>query len=376
MRILIAPDKFKFALTAAEAAGAIADGVAEAAPRAELDRRPLGDGGEGTGRILAEALGAVERSAPACDPLGRPRTAPWWLAPDGAAIIEMAEASGLALLKREERAPLDATSYGTGELIAAAVAAGATNVTLCVGGSATVEGGAGCLQALGFVLRDAHGAALAAPVRARDLERIARIEPPRARPPVMTVLCDVTNPLLGADGAAPAFAPQKGAAADDVLRLAHGLQAWARVLHRDFGVDVSAVPATGAAGGLPAGMLAACGARLRPGFDEVARQTRLRERMSACQLVLTGEGRLDAQSAQGKVVSGVAKLAQQLAVPAVALVGETRLPPGAGLTDFAAALGLSRIVTINPPGMPLDLALQATAWRLRVAAAAVLREHW
>ncbi|MEW6251167.1 MAG: glycerate kinase [Planctomycetota bacterium] len=386
MKILIAPDKFKDALDAEAAADAMAAGVRAAGPAAAVDLCPLGDGGEGTGRILAAALGATEQTAPVLDPLGRRRVARWWSAPRARlAIIEMAEASGLMLLAAGERNALHTSSYGTGQLLAAARAAGCARVLLCVGGSATVDGGAGCLQALGWRFFDAAGGELRAPMSGGTLAEIARIEPAQAGSSELgragaeragglqvDVLCDVDNPLLGPRGAAPVFGPQKGATPEGVARLEAGLQHWANLLEAAHGRQVREVPGGGAAGGVPAGLFAALGARLRPGFDEVAQHVRLAERLAGCDLCLTGEGRIDDQTAGGKVVAGVAHLTKERGVPAVALVGAARLRPGQMLAEVIAALGLAGIVVITPPGTALPQALAATADNLRRAAEAVV----
>lgn len=376
MKILIAPDKFRDALDAAGVAAALAAGVRAARPRARVALCPLGDGGEGTGRVLADALGAAEQRAEVSDPLGRPRQARWWLGRRLAtAIIEMAEASGLALLEPAERDALRTTSLGTGQLLRAAHQAGCRRALLCVGGSATVDGGAGCLQALGWQPLDPAGKALSAPPAGGDLLRIAALRPPAD--PIrleIRILCDVDNPLLGPRGAAAVFGPQKGASPRAVAELERGLAHWADLLQRACGRDVRALPGAGAAGGLPAGLAAACGATLESGFDAVARQVRLGERLAGCDLCLTGEGRLDEQTAGGKVVAGVARLAAARQVPVVALVGAVGLAAGQTLADLARAVGVERVVVITPAGTPHAAALAATAGNLERAAGAVLRD--
>jgi glycerate kinase len=417
VRVLIAPDKFKEALPAEAVAAALAEGVRAGNPAAEIDLCPLADGGEGTGRLLAAALRATERLAPVHDPRGRMRTARWWQrAADGPvhpepgaalAIIEMAEASGLALLPPHERDPLLTTSYGTGELIAAAMAAGCERVLLCVGGSATVDGGAGALLALGWQLLDQAGCPLPMPVTGGQLSDIASCQPPaeplagrtlHARTTALSIeiLCDVDNPLLGPRGAAAVFGPQKGATSPAVTRLESGLAHWATVLASCTGRDVRDLPGAGAAGGLPAGLVAALGAAIRPGLAEVAHHVNLRGRLAGCDLCLTGEGRLDEQTAAGKVVAGVAQIAAEAGVPTIALVGALGGPAGRaavsstaggaagsaanerdaarGPTDdaVAAALGLARIVVITPPGTSLTQALTDTRVNLVRAAREVI----
>ncbi len=379
MHILIAPDKFKDALDAPGVAAAMAAGVRDAIPGAEVTCCPLGDGGEGTGRLLAAARGMQSQAVGVLDPLGRPRQATWWLDTAGdAGIVEMAEASGLWLLAPQERDAIRTSSFGTGQLLRAAIGAGARALTLCVGGSATVDGGAGCLQALGWrILWRGEEVPLAC---GGALDRVVAIEPPAdvdvLRGVRLTILCDVNNPLLGPCGAAAVFAPQKGATPAQVATLQANLCHWADVLERATGVAVRDLPGAGAAGGLPAGLAAATGARLVGGFDEVARQVRLREHIRGADLVLTGEGCLDPQTAGGKVVAGVAALAaRESSRPVLALVGAWRGAAHATRREAAARLGLREIIVITPPGTPLEVALAQTECHLRVAARRAVRRY-
>ncbi len=375
MKVLIAPDKFKDALNAQAVAAALAAGMHMADPDTEVVCCPLGDGGEGTGRLLADAVRAEAQTADVLDPLGRQRTAHWWLdRRNNAAIVEMAEASGLCLLSPGERDATRTTSYGTGQLIRAPLDAGCRHVTLCVGGSATVDGGAGCLQGLGWRLLDARGVAIDEPVTGGTLPRIARIRPPHEPSPIdVEVLCDVSNPLLGPDGAAAVFAPQKGATAAQVRQLKAALRHWADVLNDFAGRDLSDRPGTGAAGGLPAGLAATIEARLRLGFEAVAHRLQLREKIAGCDMVFTGEGRLDEQTGGGKVVSGVARLGGEFGKPVVAFVGAAQPALGETIAQLAARLSLRDIVIVTSPGTPLDVALARTGDNLREAAARYVR---
>jgi len=370
VKVLIAPDKFKDALPADAVAAALAAGARDALPNADLRTCPLGDGGEGTGRVLAAALQAVPLTAEVLDPLGRPRRATWWLqGAQATAIIEMAEATGLALLTASERDALRTTSFGTGQLLRAALAQGVTSILLCVGGSATVDGGAGCLQALGYEFLTADGPPCAAPLTGGTLVDICAVRPPHDLPRVsIRILCDVDNPLLGPRGAAPVFGPQKGATPDGVRLLERNLTHWARLLHTTTGRDVTTLPGGGAAGGIAAGLAAALGAAIVPGVDPVATHVRLTHQLRGCNLCLTGEGRLDEQTAGGKVVAGVARLAAAQHVPTIAFVGAT-----SSATINAAALGLDRIVVVTPPDTPLAEALPQTADNLRHAARDAIR---
>lgn len=372
MRILIAPDKFKGALDATGVADALAAGCRDALPSAQITCCPMADGGEGSGALLAHAAGAEQRTVTVRDPLGRERAARWWFDPPRrTAIVEMAEASGLWLLDEVQRDATQTSSFGTGELIRQACVAGARHVTLCVGGSATVDGGAGCLQALGWELVDRRGAVISEPASGSVLARVANVRPPKnAVPAAITILCDVTNPLLGENGAAPVFAPQKGASSQQVRDLEMGLQNWARVLQRCTGKNPRAAVGGGAAGGLPAGLFAACDARLVGGFDEIARRVGLRAKFEDCDLTLTGEGRIDEQTVGGKVVAGVARIGADRGVPVAAFAGQVR-----PITQLAETIGLRDIVAITPPATPLKTALSATAANLRRAAADFLRSR-
>jgi glycerate kinase len=372
---MVACDKFGGALSAAEAAAAIAEGLRRARPGAEIRLCPLGDGGEGTGAILAEALNAAPRTRVVRDPLGRPVEAIWWLCePSRTGVVEMAAASGLWRLAPGERDPLRATSFGTGELLKAAAEAGCRKILLAVGGSATVDGGAGCLQALGWELLDGRGEPLAAPAGAAGLTAVHRVRPPRERMALdLTVLCDVDNVLLGPRGAAAVFAPQKGAAPRQIPMLERGLARWAEVLRAAGGREVRGLAGSGAAGGLPAALAALLDAKLVSGFDCVARAMRLSERLAGCHLCLTGEGRLDEQTRSGKVVAGVARMAAAVGVPVVALVGAVRPPEGVGADALAAGLGLAEVVVVTPPGLDESAALAGTRDNLRVAAESFAR---
>ncbi|MFH1747595.1 MAG: glycerate kinase [Planctomycetota bacterium] len=377
MRILVAPDKFKDAISAPAACDAIKAGISAARPAADIRICPLGDGGEGTGPLLASALEAQPRITTVKDPLKRVRQAHFWFQKQThTAIVEMAEASGLWLLPAHQRLAMRTTSFGTGQLLAAARDAGAGRVYLCIGGSATVDGGAGCLQALGWQLLDADGRVITEPVSGGSLPNISNIRPPESLPALdIEVLCDVTNPLLGPHGAAATYGPQKGAQPADVVQLEAGLSQWADVLAGASGSDLRALPGAGAAGGIAFGLAAALNARLVPGFDCVADHLKLNDKLSGCQLCLTGEGCLDEQTIAGKVVAGVAQRARAAGVPVVALVGATSQDPGSSLSDLARKLGLHAIQVITPSGTPLKQALAETPKNLRTATAAYLTEN-
>jgi glycerate kinase len=342
VRIVIAPDSFKGSLPADRAADAIAAGVRRVRPDAEVLLRPVADGGEGT-VAAALAAGYRPRTARVSGPDGRPVEATF--AVDGTtAVLELASAAGIGLLERP--APLTATTRGVGELIRAALDDGGRRIVLGLGGSATTDAGAGMLQALGVRLLDADGADV--PPGGAGLARLDRIDPgnrdPRLQETRVVVAVDVDNPLTGADGAAAVFGPQKGATPDDVATLDAALARFAAVVQRDLGIDVLGWPAMGAAGGTAAGAAAGFTAAVVSGADLVCDLVGLDDALDGADLVVTGEGALDAQSLRGKAPAEVAARARRADVPCVALCGVLRLSPGEwAAAGFTAAHALTEI---------------------------------
>ncbi len=322
--ILICPNAFKGSLTASDAARAIAEGVARVGTYETLCL-PLADGGDGTLETLVEATGGSLHSVVVRDPLGRAVHAAWGRlggAQRDTAVIEMAQASGLRLLSPAEYDPLHASTFGTGELMLHALEAGCRKLLVGIGGSATNDGGAGMAQALGFRLLDGEGREL--PPGGSALARLERIEIDASRLPFgleVIVACDVDNPLSGPEGAAAVYGPQKGATAAQVQELDTALIHYAAILHRTFGRSVAEEPGAGAAGGLGAGLMAFCAARLQPGTEMALEVTGFDALLAGCDLVLTGEGRIDGQTARGKVIAGVARRAKAAGVPVIALAG-------------------------------------------------------
>ncbi|EKT4464739.1 glycerate kinase [Pseudomonas putida] len=324
MKVVIAPDSFKDSLDAAGVARAIGTGLAEAWPDAELVECPMADGGEGTMEaILAASQGELRRQR-VRGPLGTPVEAGWgWLASSRTAIIEMAQASGLQLVPTGQRDACRSSTWGTGELIAAALAAGATRIVLAIGGSATNDGGSGMLRALGLRLLDANGQPLAeggqalaglAHIDASDLDpRLAEVQ--------VEVAADVDNPLCGPHGASAIFGPQKGASPEQVQALDQALGHFADHCAQLLGEDVRDFPGCGAAGGMGFAAKAFMGARFRPGVEVVADLAGLDALVQGADLVITGEGRFDAQTLRGKTPMGVARVAKRHGVPVVVLAG-------------------------------------------------------
>jgi glycerate kinase len=323
LKLVAAPNALKGSLSPFAAAHAIAIGAKRAVPGAEVIELGIADGGDGTAEVVCRARGGSFREMSAVDPLGRTRTARYAWLDDGTAVIDVATASGLALLETGERSALTATSYGTGQLIRAALAAGTKRIVLGVGGSATVDGGAGILQALGARLLDTEGRELTRGGGA--LAQLARIDLSGVEPGLHTVpldiACDVDSQLLGELGAARMFGPQKGATAEDVEQLERALAHFASVVVRDFGRDVATVAAGGAAGGIAAGLYGVLGARLLPGVDLVLDAVGFDQALSGAALCITAEGLLDRQSLRNKGPFGVARRAAAQGVPVVALGG-------------------------------------------------------
>jgi glycerate kinase len=323
MRIVVAPQEYKGTLTAEGAAAAIAEGVRRALPDAAADVVPLADGGSGTVRAMVRAAGGELRSTRVAGPLGEPVDAEWGLLPDGTAVIEMAAAAGLVLVPEAERDPRVTTTYGVGELVRAALDAGARRIVVGLGGSATNDGGAGMAQALGARLLDADGREL--PPGGAGLARLDRIGvsglDPRLAQTAVLGATDVRNVLLGPEGASLVYGPQKGAKPPVARELDAALARYAQVIERDLGVRVADAPGAGAAGGLGAGLIAFLGAEIRAGFDVVAEVVHLRERIRGADLAITGEGRLDGQTQYGKTVAGVARIAREENVPLIIVPG-------------------------------------------------------
>jgi glycerate kinase len=321
VKILVAPDKFKGSISALAAAEAIARGWRAAMPHAEIELAPIADGGEGFAETLCAALGGAWVPQRARDPLGREVAARYvWIERERLAVLDMSEASGLWRLAPAERDPLRATTYGTGQLMRAALERGARRILVGLGGSATTDGGIGMAEALGFRFLTSDGEELEAiPGHLLALTRI--VGEGALDFPEIVAACDVQNPLLGERGAARVFGPQKGADARTVATLEEGLRNLADVVASDLGCDHRETPGAGAAGGIGFGLLSFCGATLCSGFDLVADLLRLEARIAACDLIITGEGRLDAQTLEGKGPAGVAALARRHGKPTLAFAG-------------------------------------------------------
>ncbi len=366
MKIIIAPDSFKESLSSQEVAREIEAGFREVFPAAEFVKLPVADGGEGTVDALIAATGGCKFPVEVTGPLGD-RVASFYGVCGGGhtAVIEMAAASGLDLVEPARRNPLLTTSFGTGELIRRALDDGLRHLIVGIGGSATNDGGAGMLQALGVRLLDDQGEEIAAGGGA--LARLERIDvaglDPRLRDCHIEVACDVDNPLLGPRGASAVFGPQKGATPEMIEVLDRNLARYAERVRRDIGQDVAEKPGAGAAGGMGAALLAVLQADLRPGVEIVIEAIGLEQLLAGTDLVITGEGRIDAQSVFGKTPVGIARVAARQGVPVIALAG--CLGEGA---EAVLEHGISALFSVVKGPCSMEEALAAAAWNVRMTA--------
>jgi glycerate 2-kinase len=366
MRILVAPDKFKNSLGAAEVAAEIATGLRESLPDAEIVQLPISDGGEGTASVICAAAGGEWHSCQVHDPLGRIVRARYCTIADGAtAVVEMSEASGLWRVPREERDPTAANSFGTGEMLLDAARRGAGKIIVGLGGSATNDAGFGLARALGFRFLDEQRNDIK---RVSELLLLDRIErPDNLRLARITAAADVRNPLLGERGASRVFGPQKGAGPDQVELLERVLGRLADVVARDLGADFRHVPGAGAAGGLGFGLMSFCLAEVRPGFEVVAEHIALEEAVERADVIITGEGRLDFQTLEGKAPAGVAQLARKHGKRIHAIAGSTESNP-----ELRALFDSVTVLARSP--LRVDEAMARCAELLRARARELARQ--
>lgn len=374
MKIVIAPDSYKESLSALDVATAIERGFKEIFPDAEYVKLPVADGGEGTVEAMVAATHGRIVNVNVTGPLGEPVAGFYGISGDEqSAFIEMAAASGLELVPAAQRDPLITTSWGTGELIRHALDAGVKHIIIGLGGSATNDGGAGMVQALGATLLNAQGNALGH--GGGELASLARIDVSKLDPRLKTcrieVACDVTNPLTGAQGASAIFGPQKGATGETIVFLDNALHHYARIIQRDLDVDVLTLAGGGAAGGMGAGLYAFCGAELRRGIEIVTDALHLAEHVADADLVITGEGRIDSQTVHGKVPVGVAKVAKGYNKPVIGIAGSLTADVG-----IVHEHGLDAVFSVIYSICSLDDALKNAGENVRMTArnvAAVLK---
>ncbi len=370
MKFLFASDSFKGTISSARTAELLGEAAGEVFPDCQWESVEVADGGEGTTDAVIAALKGERVWRKVRGPLGNPVSACFGRIGENKAVLEMAAASGLPLLKEGERNPIQASTYGTGELILAALEEGCLEIAVAIGGSATNDGGMGCLRALGVRFLDQSGNDLEG--CGADLERVSAIDRSGLHPLIsqakFTVMCDVTNPLTGPDGATRTFGKQKGGTPEMLDRLEAGMENYRSVLEQTFGVDVNQIPGTGAAGGLGAALFLFLRAELKSGIETVLDLIHFDERLEGVSVVVTGEGRTDWQSAFGKVISGVGLRCQKKGIPVLALSGGL----GAG-ADKLYGYGVTSMMTAVDGPMPLQEALARAEELYRDAALRMFR---
>jgi glycerate kinase len=368
MKILLAPDKFKGSLTASAVCQAMSEGILLADPTAEIIAVPVADGGEGTAEVLTQATAGTWHTLTVQDPLDRPIEAGFGVSGDGkTAFIEMAQASGLRLLTASELDPFQASTFGTGQLIEQAIAQGVEHIVLGIGGSATNDAGTGMAAALGWQFLDGSGK----PLRpcGGNLAKIQNILPPENRwSGTVEVACDVTNPLIGPQGATYIYGPQKGAKPEDLPVLDAGMANWAKIVNQQFGLELTTMPGAGAAGGLGAGAVLFLNGKLTEGVNLVISHTKLAQKLTGVDLVMTGEGRIDNQTLQGKLIAGIVRLAQEKHIPVIALCGSLQLTP-----NELKELGLTSAFSVVPGPVSLADAIANAADYLKQTMFQVMR---
>ena len=365
MKIVIATDSFKETLRADEVCEIISKEISNILSDVTILIKPLADGGEGTARAMISATGGQWIQKEVMGPLDSMRVkAGFACLPGRTAVVEMASASGLELLSPDQMNPMITTTYGTGELVQDAKEKGARKILLAVGGSATVDGGAGAAMALGWKFLNHKGKLI--PLGGRGLESISRIVPPEIninqKSILVEVLCDVDNPLCGENGAARIYGPQKGATPEMVEQLDRGLAYLAHIVKEQLNRDIANVPGAGAAGGLAAGAMAFMNASLVSGIDTIIAYSNLSNELDSADWVITGEGCFDRQSLSGKVISGVMKLARQSNTRVAIIAGQVDIPQ-----EEYTKMGIETAIATKPADMPIEEALQNSRTLLRSA---------
>jgi glycerate 2-kinase len=371
MKIVVAPDSFKGNLTSIQVADYVEAGILKADAAIEVVKVPVADGGEGSVEAMIAAAGGTIVPVKVCGPLGETVDAFYGLLADGrTAVIEMAAAAGLHLVPEDKKNPMETTTWGVGQLLLEALNQGVQRVIMCIGGSSTNDAGTGMVQALGGKFFDKAGMELGR--GGKMLSAIDRIDisgiDARIAKTTFIAACDVKNPLFGPSGAAYVYAPQKGATPEMVTQLDKGLEQFAEAVHQSLGIEVSNISGGGAAGGLGAGLVAFCGARLMPGIDVVIEATAFEEKLQGADMLITGEGRTDGQTAYGKVPVGLAMVAKRCGVPVVCLSGGL-----AGDYENIYAHGIDAAFSNVTDAMPLKEAMLHSGDMMTKAAYAITR---
>ena len=371
MKIVVAPNSFKGSSTAVEVSEAIEQGIREVFPEAEVIKIPMADGGDGTVECLVNATGGEILKEKVIGPLGDKVLAHYGILGDKrTAVIEMAAASGLTLVPENKRNPLITTTYGTGQLIKAVLNQGCRKMIIGIGGSATNDGGAGMVQALGVKLLDQEGKEVG--FGGGELKKIVKIDiscmDNRLSDTKVLVASDVNNPLCGPQGASKIYGPQKGATPEVIEELDKSLSYFAELIKRDLNKEVKDIPGAGAAGGLGAGLMAFLNAELRPGIEIIIEIVKIEQIIRESDLLITGEGRIDAQSVFGKVPFGLGKMAKKYNVPVIAIVGEI----GEGFSQIYE-YGINSIMSIISKAISIDEAMQMSKSLLKDATERMMR---
>jgi len=363
MKIVVAPDSFKGSLTAVEVSDAIEQGVREIFPGAEIVKIPMADGGDGTVQCLVNATGGEILREKVTGPLGNGVLASYGILGDEkTAVIEMAEASGLTLVPENKRNPLITTTYGTGQLIKSALDQGCRKMIIGIGGSATNDGGAGMVQALGAKLLDKDTEEIG--FGGGELKKVFRIDTKyldnRLSETKVLIASDVSNPLCGSKGAARIYGPQKGATPEIIEELDESLGHFAEIIKRDLNKDIKDIPGAGAAGGLGAGLMAFLNAELRPGIEIIIEVVRLDQAIKDADMVITGEGKIDSQTIYGKAPIGVAKIAKKYNIPVIAvaaIIGDD--------VDIVHQHGIDNLIKVSEPPMSLTEPKSKKVWLIK-----------
>jgi glycerate kinase len=373
MKIIVAPQAFKGSLKAHEVTVAMVEGVKTAEPDSEVISLSMADGGEGTVKAMVEATGGRFMTTEVRGPLDDKVNATWGVLGDGkTAVIEMAAASGLNRVPEERRNALAASTTGTGELIREALESGYRKIIIGLGDSATSDGGTGMARVLGIKFLDKYNQPI--PGGGGGLRQLEYIDNSDRHPLIkesnIVCACDVTNPLYGPEGAAYVYGPQKGASPEDIKKLDAGLRRLADIIRRDIGEDISQLPGGGAAGGLAAGLVAFLDASLQSGVDIICESIGFEKHLEGADLVITGEGRIDSQTARGKTICGIASRAKKSGVPVIAIVGEL----GEGYRAVFDC-GISQAIGIMSEGIDREYAIKNAAQLVKNAVTNILRKH-
>lgn len=372
MKIVIASDSFKGSASSLEIAGFIEKGIRRVDLNANVTKLPLADGGEGTVDTLVTALQGQYVEVTVTGPLGEIVNSKFGIIGKEIAVIEMAEASGLPLIRSEERNPFKTTTYGTGELIKSALDHGVKEILLGIGGSATNDAGAGMAQALGVSFKDSQDQEIG--FGAEAVTKIEKVDvsnlDPRIKNTKITILSDVTNPLCGPNGASYVFGPQKGASPQDVVQLDAILKRFGDLIERELGIHVVNQQGAGAAGGLGAGLMAFCSGTLHSGIDRVLDIINLEDHVEDANLVITGEGMMDYQSVQGKAPIGVAKIAKKYQKPVIAIVGSE-----GHLAQKVYEHGIDLIIDIINNPMSIEVAISNVEKLVEIAGEKAMRAY-